>query len=142
MAGEDFEAAEGELDVHDDDGAPHELAAVRDAWAWDMMDEMNFYTRVLGGAWTKREWGVAADCVSGFARSWVLEWCRTFRWPTSSRFGFARFGRAEAHQLCREWCRRSEYFYQVYIAAVLPDEFLYEQRHIDEYIEDEEWLVF
>jgi hypothetical protein len=86
------------LEVHDDHDARRELAEVRAEWSWEEQDEMNFYTRVLGGAWTKRELGVAADCVSGFARAWVQDWCTAFGWPSSARFGFARFGRADAHQ--------------------------------------------
>ena len=98
------------LAVHDDDGARVELASVRAAWNWEDQYEVNFYTRVLGGAWAMRTVGVAAYCVSGFARAWVQDRCRAVALPTSAQFGFGRYGRADARQLCREWCRRSGYF--------------------------------
>ena len=79
-----------------------------------------------------RNEGVLADCVSGFARAWVQDWCRTFALPSSARFGFGRYGRADAHQLCREWCRRLEYFDQLWLEAGLPPNFEYNQVHGDE----------
>jgi len=78
---------------------------------------MFFYTRILGGAWTMRERGMAADAVSGFARAWVRRWCKLYAWPTSARFSLGRYGRASAHALCREWCHRSEFFYKLWSEA-------------------------
>ena len=135
-------AAVEELGMDDaDDDAREGLAAVRAAWTWEAQDEMNFYTRILGGAWTQSELGVVADCVSGFARAWVQDWCERYDMASSARFGFARYGRAGAHQLCREWCRRNEYFFRIYQAAE-NDFFEFAQAHIDDYQEDMEWLDF
>ena len=52
-------------------------------------------------------------------------------------------GRAEAHQLCREYCRRGELFYQLWVESDCGvDEFDYCDEHIAEYVEDIEWLDF
>lgn len=130
-----------ELELKDDGDARLELAAVRAEWSWEQQDVMNFYTRVIGGAWMKREFGVAADSVSGFPRAWLLDWCNVYAWPVSARFSFTRFGRAAAHQLCREWCRRSEHFYRVWLEAEVEG-FEFTQAEVDDYTEDMEWLNF
>ena len=132
---------EGELDIKDESDTRHELEMERAEWSWEWQADMNFYTRVLGGEWTRRERGVVSDCVSGFCRGWVLDWCRAFGWPPSARFGFARFGRGPAHQLCREWCRRAEFFYRIWVEAE-SEEFVFTALHINSYEEDMEWLDF
>lgn len=83
------------------------------------------------------------DCVSGFARAWVKSWCSAYEWPPSARFSFAKYGRGPAHQLCREWCRRSEYFYQLWVWAEEDEEdFGYTEAQVLAYEEDMEWLDF
>ena len=75
---------------------------------------MNFYTRVLGGAWLKKTTGQNTDAVAAFPRAYVLDWCRRYDFPKSSRATFTTYGREPAHKLMREWCRRAEYFFQVF----------------------------
>ena len=87
-----------------------------------------------------RERGMAADAVSGFARAWVHRWCTLYAWPTSARFSFGRYGRASAHALCRERCRRSEFFYKLWSEAGETEGFEFSAAHGGEYHEDAEWL--
>ena len=44
-------------------------------------------------------------------------------------------------QLCREWCRRSEHFYRVWLEAE-AEGFEFTQAEVDDYTEDMEWLNF
>ena len=111
---EDDDKAAPELDMFVDDDVKEAVAAERVVWRWEEQDEMNFYTRVLGGAWLKKTTGQNTDAVAAFPRAYVLDWCRRYDFPKSSRATFTTYGREPAHKLMREWCRRAEYFFQVF----------------------------
>ena len=67
----------------------------------------------------------------------------SYGFPPSARFGFSKYGRAQAHQLCREYCRRGEYFCQLWVESDCgDDEFEYRDEHVAGYVEDMEWLNF
>ena len=51
------------------------------------------------------------------------------------------YGREGAHQLCREWCRRAEYFYQIWLETEEAG-FEFNQAHADGYEESVEWLDY
>ena len=133
---------DGELVLYDDDAAREELAVIRADYVVGDDENINLYTRILGGAWTMREMGVAADAVSCYARAWCLPWCASYGWPTSSRYGFVRYGRDEAHQLAREWLRRAEYFYNLFVVAGYDEHFQYTVVHCTEYEENLDFIVF
>ena len=99
--------AEG-ADAGDDVDAMEELMAVREEWML-ADDPLEFYRlRILGGAWTKAAKGVAADSAGGFACGGVAkDWSAIYRWPKQKTFAFARYTRAGAMQLAREFVRKS-----------------------------------
>ncbi len=39
-------------------------------------------------------------------------------------------------------CRRADFFYRIWTEADAPPDFEYNQGHVDEYLEDAEWLDF
>ena len=59
----------------DDATLMQELAGLRSAWALEDAENMWYYTRVLGGRWTKGNKGVISDGVIACSRSCVSEWC-------------------------------------------------------------------
>ena len=88
-----------------------ELAALRKDWNLKEEDEMAFYTRILGGSAVKKDHGVIAIGVTGFARGGLpKDWCAQFSWPPTLTFHYSRYGMMAAHTLAREYCRRSDFF--------------------------------
>ena len=128
--------------MHGGDDPIWELSQTRAEWSWENQDDMSFYTRVLGGRWTRENRGVTTDAVSGFGRSWTLEWCRAYDWPSSMRFGFNRYGQLAAKMLAREWCTRAEYLFNLWVEAGQSLEFSYERRHVEAYPPILEWVQF
>lgn len=119
-----------------------ELADVREELAWEGEDPIFFYTRVLGGRWTKENKGEAADGCSGFARSGApAAWCKKYGFPRQATFMFRKFGRQAASELAREYCRRGEHFYKVYVVSG-EEAFEYEEMHVEMYKETLQWLDF
>jgi len=134
-----------EAPVADDaEGAVDELNAVRDECAWHEEDPLYFYTRVLAGRWTwsTREKGHAADGCCGFARGGGPQaWCIAYEFPRQASFMFEKYGRDAACQLAREFCRRGEYYYQLYLEAG-DEDFEYTGEHVAGYEESLQWLDF
>ena len=78
-------AADGLHDLSGDE-AVAELAALREATAWEDSAEEFFYTRPLGGRWLRRNKGLDFDSHGVFARACVRGWCARFDWPTQRTF--------------------------------------------------------
>ena len=54
---------------------------------------------------------------------------------------FSKIGRDPANEVAREFCRRSEYFYSLYLDA--GDEgFTFTSAHVDAYVVGEAWARF
>lgn len=56
-------------------------------------------------------------------------------------FMFAKIGREQSCELAREYCRRGEYFYRLFVEAG-GDDFVYEQAHVEGYAEGLPFLSF
>lgn len=118
------ETVERKDDLKSDDGSDKEddvdvasdLAALRRAWNYEEGDSMSFYTRILGGGWTQKHKGVVADGVVGTCRASARLWCSHYGWPRSKTYFFNKYSRAGAHMLAEEYCRRGEYFFNLYVA--------------------------
>ena len=82
------ELAEDQLDV-----VWAALAAKRRAWAHEVLPHGNddFITSVLGGAWTARHKGTAADCVIGQAKGAAVAWCKAFTLSQISSYSFQKY---------------------------------------------------
>lgn len=127
----------------EDDEVPGELALIREAWAEKSEEDMAFYCRVLGGKWTMRNKGVVADAVSAFARGGMCKsiFCHNYGWPAQFTCTYAKFGMESAHALCREFCRRGDYFFSIW-AAQPDDRFQFSEEDIQSYEETLEWVTF
>lgn len=109
------EAAEPELQVYD----PSDLASMRALRAVAEHRDMDFYVRILGGAWTLRHTGEVADGCSYFARSGdPTTWCRTFQFPRQRGYHYRKFGGRDApHILCNEVAARAQHFYDIWCGS-------------------------
>lgn len=152
-------AADGADDVPAADAAPQDVLAVREAdpapvdaeaavdellqirgeWDYDLgQAEEFFFCRILGGAWTMANRGVAADAVAGYAKPGVAkDWCRSYGFPLQASFAFSRYGREGANQLAREYCRRGHFFLRLWLQH--GADFQYRQEHLHAYQECDEW---
>jgi hypothetical protein len=57
-------------------------------------------------------------------------------------FAYSKYGVFDSHALAREFCRRSDYFYSLWMAEPENDFFAYTAEALDSYQETEEWVVF
>lgn len=55
---------------------------------------------------------------------------------------FSKFGFEPSAELAREYVRRGEYFYRLFVAAGSPDEFEYSEEDVAGYAEGLAWLDF
>ena len=135
--------ADGGDPMEEDEGlAAEELAGLRDEYEWNDHAALYFYSRLLGGRWTLEHAGEAADGACGFARSGPPKtWCGKYGWATSRKFLFSRYGKEGATTLAREWARRAEYFYRLYLASGDVG-FKYSQEHVDRYVDSPVFLDY
>ena len=107
------------------------LAAKRAELSWDDSEQLFFYTQV-------RSW---ADCVSGYPRGGrPLEWCRKYLFRKMFSNSISKYGDNAAMQLSREYCRRGEWYYMIWLETGSSADFRYTQEHLDSYLEIEEWV--
>jgi hypothetical protein len=122
------------IEVADDLAAIREHYAGDPEWRW-------FHVRVLGGAWTLEHVGVVADTIGGYARTTdVKNWCHLHGWPRQMSFSIRKYGGEAANILGTEFCDRGHYFYELYLAAGSPDDFVYTMEHRNQYEPSMEWL--
>lgn len=104
-------------------------AAIQDAFdelqtkrtEWRAMYDLglkHFKGGLLGGAWTKQHKRAAADSVRAFGSGKAVHaWCKKFGLPADATFALNKFGEHAASMLANDWCRRSEYFYTLFLGA-------------------------
>ena len=114
VLGEDDEEGEEEADWEEDEDIADELREARELLDADGEGEF-FYTRVLGGLWTKKNKGdvvdfVVCQCRAGFPKNW----CQLAHFPKSRRFSMRRYSPEGARQLALEVARRGNFFCQQY----------------------------
>ena len=128
----------------DDEELEEELGNIYDELNDDHEEYEHFYTKPLGGRWTSVNKGVAADRYLGTARSgFPKQWCAFFKFPSQKSFAFNRYGRPESAYLAREYCRRGEYFFMLYLELGVPlQDCRYSVADLQSYDEGLEWLDF
>ncbi len=101
---------------------------------------MDFYVRVLGGAWTLAHTGEVADGCSYFCRGGTPhDWCVRFGFPRQKGFHYKRYGGREGpHVLCNEVVRRAQYFYDLWLCSSKPA-FVYSEAQLTAYEEGGEF---
>jgi len=136
----DREADEG---LVDEAAVLMQLRELRDEAADLEETYMGFYTHILGGAWTAKHKQVCADAVVGRARGGVpSRWCRLFQWPKQMAAYYSKYGQVEAHELAREWCRRAQWFYSLWLRSEQEADFIYRQEDLQSCPERRHWLDF
>ena len=111
----------------------------------DEEDEYTFfYTRLLCGPWTKAHKGVAAQGIVGLARAGLpKQWCKDYGFPSQFNAFFARYGNNSAVQLAREYCRRADHYFKIWLEdPTYNQKFRYNDAHIASYTETTEWFDF
>ncbi len=101
-----------------------------------------FYVKLPGGLWTAANKGVPTDCAACLNRRMTEQWCKRYGFPRKKSFMFAMYGEACAVQLSREWVRRGNHFYSLWVAQGSSLEYVYSQHDLDSYSEELEWLDF
>ena len=72
------------------------------------------WVSVLGGAWTAKHKGVAADAFSASARGeMAIALCRKRSMNRSARFELSLYGEANAAILARSWCCKMQYIFNM-----------------------------
>ena len=134
-----------ELDIeHELVDIAAELSEARAGIAASEGEDGYFYVMVRGGKWTLEHKGVVADACAGKARGGLpVSWCKYFKYPTMASASFQKYTRDRALELSREFCRRSTYFFRLWLDSGLSYEvFRYTQAHVDAYVRHPDWAAF
>lgn len=78
-------------------------------------EQDHFYFQLRGGRWTYANTGLVADSAGCLGRSHVYDWCRHYRFPTQKTFALRRYGHDTATRLAKEYVRRGNYFYNMWM---------------------------
>ncbi len=120
---------------------PAELAALRDEQDVPEHALLDFYVRVLGGAWTLRHTGAVADGCSYYCRAGDARlWCETFNFPKQKGFMYARYGGPNCPpSLCNELALRAQFYFNMWSASD-DDNFIYSVQQLDSYVDSYELI--
>ena len=131
-----------ELEPVDGDDVDAELARLREDVAEEAHVDMYFYARVRGGRWTAANRGVAADAIAGYARGGVARaFCEIFAFSKEMSFYFGRYGEEGSRLLANEFCRRGDYFCDLWVSSS-NDEFVFTQQMLDDYQDGFEFIAW
>jgi hypothetical protein len=89
----------------------------------------DFVTEVRDWAWSQAQQGKKYYCVAGqAAKGDPSAWCRKYRLSSQASFSAKLYGEAVATALSVEWCRRMQFWYDMYKAQPARD-FVYTKEH-------------
>jgi hypothetical protein len=110
------------VDDGDFGSAVEELEALRDEFDVDVAADYAFRSRIMGGPDTKKRLGVAASGQKGSVRTqFARNWCDCYNWPKEKNYFFSIYGHAGATNLVQEYCRRSNYYFNLWESSVDVD---------------------
>lgn len=102
----------------------------------------DFFTRVLGGAWTATHKKKAFDAVAGMARNSVAKtWCRRYGLNIEASFSLAKYGESDAPMLALQWCDRMQHYFLIYKANGAGD-YHYTDEDMESFEESLDWVNF
>ena len=102
----------------------------------------DFVTQVLGGTWTRQHKNKSFDAVVGYARGGApIAWGKQYNMGVEFSTAYSKYGDERATKLCLEWCRRCQFFYDMYLEADTPL-YTYSDADLCSYVEDIDWLNF
>ena len=143
----DSDVADSEKDADDDVDSDclNELDLLREHYEADNMAGDGFVVKVLGGKWTKKNIGVAADRVATvFRGDFAKTWCQLYDWPKMMSWSFAKYGQDAAYVMAREAQSRGEFFFRLWANSEDEEDVSYTEEDVAGYTEQEgflSWLV-
>jgi hypothetical protein len=107
-----------------------DVADARRAWELEGVPAgSDFTTEVRDWAWTQAQAGKAYFCIAGqAAKGDPAGWCRKYQLSPQISFSARVYGQKVATALAVEWCRRLQFFYDLYKAQPAPA-FTYTKAH-------------
>jgi len=134
---------------------PQEASDEAIALAWAALDKKrrevhlegmflgdDFQVKVLGGKWTLEHKSTAFDAIAAMARKGLpFAWCRAYNLNVEASFSIRKHGEEAARVLAVEWCKRMQFFYDIYKLADEPD-FVYSPAQLSSYEEELEFVEF
>ena len=102
----------------------------------------NFHTQLKGAARIAATADAPFDTVLGVAKAGAPnQWAIKYHLGKSASFSAKKYGDYAAHVMALEWCRRCEFFYQMWCSQKAPD-YIYTPEDFASYDEDESWQSF
>ena len=102
----------------------------------------NFTIAIRGGAWTLTHKHRAFDSVVASARGQrAQKWGATYGMGKMVTFGLQRYTSEDAHRLGNEWCRKCEFFYNLFLLAD-DVSFCYTRAHLASYTATADWVAW
>ena len=146
-------SSEGESDDSDDayedpalplPDVEENLAQLRRDWCDKDDRHRMFYMSLRGGGWTRKHQNVDTNEARGEARKGQpIDWCDLFAWPKSVTYRHRSHGGiANTTIMAREYCRKSEYFFSLWLLSGPSAFFEYTDDMIEGYVETAEWRDF
>jgi hypothetical protein len=116
------------------------LACERKDLSVDLLDVLDFAIKIQGGGWTIRHKGTLTDIAQGHTKGKDAEtWAQTYKWVRYPVFTFKKYGQQNSIWLCIEWCRRSQYYYDIF-QSMGRGSYAYDIVDHDGYFEDSGYL--
>ena len=123
-------------------GVWRELDLKRQQWAVETAGLGDDFTTVLrGGPWTQSTMGKATDRCTAQAKSGTpTRWCQMYGLNKIASFSFSVYGEVAAAALSAEWCKRMQFFFDLWLDG--PDDFAYRPEDRQAYRPSDRWLRF
>ena len=103
----------------------------------------DFGFRVRGGGFCEEKSGLQFDTLGAHARtSKAEEWCERFDLPMSWGTSVKSYTDEQAHNLSEEWCRKMQFFMDVWKSSGQEWEFRFADHVVGAYSEPESWAAW
>ena len=138
------DAEPGEASTEEDmDRAWAALEQRRQEWA-NAPSEVgdHFSVQLRGGDLAPQRKAVPYESVVAIAKAGApRKWAETYHMGRQISFGVKRFGPAAAHGMALEWCRKCEFYYQMWHSQG-EQNYMYTPADLASYEEDYDWTSF
>ena len=149
------EASTADVTAACPEDSAEEASAFEDAWlsleeartCWRQepppLQAQHFVTCLRSGDWTaanrfvNESDRIIAQAMAGPPRTW----CKRYGLNTMASFSFSRYTETGCHTLALEWCRRLQFFFDIWRQQDDPT-YVYSDSDLQAYSETEEWKTF
>ena len=124
------ESSDSEDDEEDSDSDDDEeividgetLSERRERWALEVahVEMKHFKTAILGGGWLEETHHLHFDTIEGHAIKDAVKWCRNYHVQMSFGSKIRTYSDRLTGLLALEWCRRMQYYYNMFVDAADP----------------------